>query len=108
MRFSWCNQRAQKPEATTLAKNQAGTTARGYGSKHQAERRLWDRKVKAGKATCVRCGKNIEPGQHWDLDHTEDRTGYLGPAHRSCNRSAGGRNGAATTNAKKLMTTRDW
>jgi hypothetical protein len=30
-----------------------------------------------------------------DLDHGPDRSTYLGPAHRRCNRVAGARNGAA-------------
>jgi len=29
----------------------------------------------------------------WDLDHTDDGLGYLGPAHRTCNRSKGARKG---------------
>jgi hypothetical protein len=28
-------------------------------------------------------------GQALDLDHNDSRTGYLGLAHRSCNRRAG-------------------
>jgi hypothetical protein len=29
----------------------------------------------------------------WDLDHNDAGTGYLGPAHRGCNRSKGARKG---------------
>jgi hypothetical protein len=46
-------------------------------------------------SACVRCGRPILPGQPWDLDHSDDRATYLGPAHRRCNRSAGGRKGNA-------------
>lgn len=65
------------------------TTSRGYGHRHQQERRRWEAIVKAGKATCTRCGHPIPPDAPWDLDHSDDRTRYLGVACRSCNRRAG-------------------
>jgi hypothetical protein len=62
------------------------TKARGYGGSHQKLRRAWARQVAAGVETCRRCGLTIDPSEPWDLDHTPDRTGYLGPSHRKCNR----------------------
>jgi hypothetical protein len=67
------------------------TTARGYGSRHQATR------VKLPTAygqPCTRCGLPMLPGQPLDLDHSDDRTGYAGFAHRRCNQQAGGRKAA--------------
>jgi hypothetical protein len=34
-------------------------------------------------------------GAAWDLDHTPDRIGYLGPSHMECNRVAVSRVGGA-------------
>jgi hypothetical protein len=45
--------------------------------------------VDSGRATCSRCHLPIAAGSSWDLDHSPDRSGYLGPAHSSCNRKAG-------------------
>jgi hypothetical protein len=36
--------------------------------------------------TCARCGEPIEPGDAFDLDHTDDRAGYLGASYQACNR----------------------
>lgn len=66
-----------------------GTTDRGYGAEHQKLRRNWSAIVDTGSALCARCGKPIQPGTAWDLDHTDDRTGYRGPSHARCNRGAG-------------------
>jgi hypothetical protein len=65
-----------------------GTTAqRGYGVQHEQLRKVLERRVAAGLGVCARCHKPIAPGTPWDLDHADDRRGYLGPSHRACNRS---------------------
>jgi len=65
------------------------SSQRGYGHQHQHRRAQLEPLVAAGTTTCARCHTPIRPGQPWDLDHTNDRTGYLGASHRHCNR--GGR-----------------
>jgi hypothetical protein len=64
---------------------------RGYDARHDRLRRQWAPKVEAGLTRCSRCALPILPGAEWALDHTDDRAGYLGPSHRRCNDSAGGR-----------------
>jgi hypothetical protein len=44
---------------------------------------------------CARCGLPMYVTQLLDLDHTDDRAGYLGLSHRACNR----RDGQAKTTA---------
>lgn len=64
------------------------TTARGYGTQHQRERRRVARLVNAGLAYCWRCRKHIEPGSPWDLGHDDrDRSITRGPEHQHCNRA---------------------
>lgn len=58
---------------------------------------------------CIDCGQRVEPEHPWDVGHlvplsqggtaTADN---IGPSHRSCNRRAGGRMGAAITNEQRL------
>ena len=70
-----------------------GTKAeRGYGQAHINLRKQWAAKVATGTVPCARCGEPIQPGTAWALDHDDhDRSRYLGPSHRHCNDSAGGR-----------------
>lgn len=87
------------------------TTARGYGRAHEAERKRWVPKVDAGLVNCARCREPIEPGRPWDLGHDDTRKAWTGPEHRTCNRRAGGINGAAVTNAMRgtsVRTSRKW
>jgi hypothetical protein len=63
------------------------TKARGYGARHKRLREMYVRQVAAGIANCARGGCAIDPWDPWDLDHTDDRSGYQGPAHRACNRA---------------------
>lgn len=72
------------------------TTARGYGAKHQAERERHRPAVEAGQAECAELAclattRWIAPGTPWDLAHDRANGGYLGPAHRKCNRAEGAR-----------------
>jgi len=71
---------------------QRGTsTQRGYGIEHQRKRLEMAPLVAAGNVRCSRCGEPILPGQAWDADHRDDRVGYRGPSHASCNRATSGR-----------------
>ncbi|TDH48507.1 hypothetical protein E2F47_23595 [Mycobacterium eburneum] len=51
-------------------------------------RAAWAPVVATGRVQCARCGQQIEHTDAWDLGHTSDRSGYNGPEHEDCNRSA--------------------
>lgn len=102
-----------------MATDKGNRNARGYGKAHKKRREHEARNLRRyGQVPCARCGLPIfatwplnPPEPHapkcaalncegscwvaWDLGHTDDRDGYNGPEHRSCNRSAGGLNAAA-------------
>ena len=64
------------------------TTARGYGTAHQQLRARLLAQWTPGDP-CARCGKPMWKRDRIDLGHTDDRTGYRGLEHDTCNR--GGR-----------------
>jgi hypothetical protein len=72
--------------------------ARGYGPTHRLIRDQWALIVAGGMTRCARCDGLIVPGSSWDLDHRDDRRGYLGPSHSTCNRST----------TKKRLRSRKW
>jgi hypothetical protein len=81
-----------------------GTAARGYGAKHQAERKRWTPRVKAGLVNCWRCGRPILPGQPWDLGHDDhDRSVYRGPEHRGRECPKGGNRATKGRNNVRLV-----
>lgn len=70
------------------------------------------------EVTCQRCGREVEPGQAFDVGHKDEHGGHalsnLGIEHRfktDCpargNRSHGGRLGAAITNRRRGARTND-
>lgn len=61
-----------------------------YGYSHQLARKRWAQLL---PRPCTVCGRTVTAAEPWDLDHTDDGTGYLGPAHRRCNRGKGARKG---------------
>lgn len=62
--------------------------ARGYDAAHEAERRRYEVLLAGGAVlTCATCPTEIRDGDKWDLGHTPDRTGYLGPQCVPCNRA---------------------
>jgi hypothetical protein len=69
---------------------------------HRAARARWRSLVERGAACCARCGQRIVPGSAWHLDHADDRSGYLGVSHASCNLAAG----AAKTNRERAAALR--
>ena len=58
---------------------------------HRKARARVARQVATGTVPCARCGHLIQPDDDWHLDHTDDRSDYLGPSHAYCNTAAGGR-----------------
>ncbi len=89
-------------------KRQLSRHARGYTNAHAARRRQLEPLVATGQVSCCRCGQLIEPGLAWHLDHRDDRQGYLGPSHATCNLRAA----AEKTNSKRkdhpLIWSRVW
>lgn len=59
---------------------------RGYDAAHDALRAEWAPIVAMGNTKCARCKQIITIYDAWELDHTDDRTAYLGPSHEACNR----------------------
>lgn len=83
--------------ASRRRKPPGATTRGGWGHSHQRRRAAIAPLVRAGKATCARCGEPIHPDEDWHLDHNATLNGYLGPSHARCNLSAG----AAVVNGRR-------
>jgi hypothetical protein len=72
-----------------------------YGAEHQRIRKALLASGYWLMAPCPRCGLPMRPGERLDLDHTDDRTGYLGLSHSRCNQAAGSRIGSANRKARR-------
>jgi hypothetical protein len=81
---------------------------RGPWATHVARRRQLEPIVAAGQVSCCRCGQLIEPGQPWHLDHRDDRRGYLGAAHATCNLRAAAEKRNGTRTDMTLRWSRVW
>jgi hypothetical protein len=94
--------------------SRAGTSARGYGGRHQALRKKLAALVASGRAVCWRCGQPILPGTLWDLGHDDlDHSIYRGVEHRRCNRSSAASRGNRMRGKRRRIirifdTSRDW
>ena len=88
---------------------QGSSTARGYGSRHQALRKRLLLRWRPGDP-CARCGQPMwGPAAMIDLGHTADRTGYTGLEHRRCNRGDGARRGNRMRGtARRWASARHW
>ena len=64
---------------------------------HQRRRKQLEPLGRSGALNYARCGRRIQPNEPWALDHTDDRTGYLGASHATCNLQAA----AHKTNGKR-------
>jgi hypothetical protein len=93
--------RRRRRERVTFPPVTGSTTARGYGSTHQAERRRWAPIVQTGQVPCCRCGFLIGANERWHLDHSDDGIHYLGPSHARCNILAAARLGSRWAREKK-------
>lgn len=97
-------ERADRPPRTRTPRVQLSREARGYGAGHKRARRdALDELRRNDGQPCARCGRPMwhADAAHLDLDHDDQRTGYRGLAHRSCNRRAGQAVSAAGRRARR-------
>jgi hypothetical protein len=85
-----------------LSETSKGGVMADYGRVHKALRRRLLAAYVPGITRCARCGLPIVEldTSRIHLDHADDGRSYLGLCHKFCNEQAGGRIGAAITNAK--------
>ena len=90
-----------------MALKPGGTTARGYGARHQKLRNDYKQRMQRGEQfTCHRCGGWVDPAMPWDLGHDDqDRTQYIGPEHRGRECPAGGNRATA---GRRIPIVRRW
>lgn len=76
---------------------------RKYGRHHRNARKQWAALL---PLPCTVCRRTVHPGTNWHLDHTDDGTAYLGPAHAYCNlaKAARKRNSKHTHNNTRRLT----
>lgn len=93
------------------AKPKLSTVSRGYGHTHRHLRTaaLEDLRRHDGWP-CHHCTKPMwwACRAQLDLDHTDDRHGYRGLAHSTCNRRAGQAKAMRIRAAQKVTRSRDW
>ena len=87
------------------------TTERGYGWKEHVKKQLAALAAWKPGDPCAQCGQPM--WSRWtfdakgkrvsalDLGHTDDRSGYIGLCHRSCNRRDGQRKTTAILNQRR-------
>jgi hypothetical protein len=86
---------------TTRTRRSSTTRGKSNTGPHRTLRKwlLADLARRPGQP-CARCGQPMYVTQLLDLDHTDDRAGYLGLSHRACNRRDGQRKTTAILKAR--------
>lgn len=90
-RWKYCSVECFRKVRNSRGSGRPSASARGYGMAHQ-RLRLELLPLAYGR-NCHLCGEVMSEGDDLHLDHTEDRTGYRGMVHSSCNILDGARRG---------------
>ncbi len=91
---------------STRTRSRAARGGTNTGAHKALRKRLVADLARRPGQPCARCGRPMYVSQLLDLDHTDDRTGYLGLSHRACNRRDGQRKTTAILNARGWTPTR--
>jgi hypothetical protein len=93
-----CGRKARKERGYSWTAPKRSSTARGYGPEH---RKLREKLLpEAYGKPCPLCGFIMDESEPLHLDHTDDRTGYRGMVHASCNIRDGAKRGAKAVNLR--------
>ena len=85
---------------TTRERSRADRGGTNTGAHKTLRKRLLADLARRPGQPCARCGRPMYVSQLLDLDHTDDRAGYLGLSHRACNRRDGQRKTMAILKAR--------
>lgn len=97
----YCNPTCRSRRSRFTSAPRRSAASRGYGNEHIKARKVAAQRH-SPRDPCTRCGRPLGPmSSRLHLDHTPDRSGYLGFAHGSCNMRAGAREGAKRANRKR-------